>query len=143
MAKYKQPVIPEASTAAWSGLPVLETRRKMFSHYEVRYFEKAEIVNEHLGITVGFNRISMKKGCFGGRMYPKKACLVEVLDKLIQYAEYTCWGDRKVKDEPHVTGYLNFKVKVRIDGKQEHVHLVIRARNDGKFYCYSHEVNVW
>jgi hypothetical protein len=49
-------------------------------------------------------------------------------------------GGRKPTDGNFVIGYLNFKAKVRIDGKLEHVHLIIRVRNTGKFH-YSMEVN--
>jgi len=142
MAKYKQTVIPEVSTQSWIGLTPFATRKKVFEYYRTHYVNGSRVINQHLGIAVGFDRIGLKKTSFGGSMYPKKACLVEVLDKLIRYAAYSNWGERKDSDNPHVIGYLNFKSAVRIDGKLEHVHLVIRVNNNGKFH-YSMEVNIW
>ena len=95
-----------------------------------------------MNIPVSFDRIGAKKTGFGGSIYPKKACLVEILDKLIRYAEYNNWGDRKDKDDIRVIGYMNFKVKAFIDGKMEYVHLYITVRNNGSFH-YSLEVNIW
>jgi hypothetical protein len=61
-------------------------------------------------------------------------------NQLIRYAKYNNWGDRKPKDDDFVIGYLNFKVKCRINGKLEHIHLVVRLRNTGEFH-YVLEVN--
>jgi hypothetical protein len=142
MEKYRQAAIPEAYTKEWTGLSVLATRKKLFEYYQAHYVNGSRVINQHLGIAVEFDRIGLKKASYGGSMYPKKACLVEVLDKLIRYAAYSNWGERKSSDNPHVIGYLNFKVAVRIDGKLEHIHLVVRVSNKGKFH-YSMEVNVW
>jgi hypothetical protein len=140
MAKYKQNIIPEVSTKEWSGLSRYATQRKVFDYYKIHYLNNKHVINKHLGITVGFERKGAEKTSFGGYMYPKKACLVEILDKLIRHAEYSNWGDRKPQDLPTILGYLNFKVKVRIDGKIEQIHLVIRVNTSGKFH-YSMDVN--
>jgi hypothetical protein len=142
MKKYKQTVIPEASTKEWSGLKPLATRKKVLEYYRIHYLTGHKVINKDLGIAVQFEAAGAKKTSFGGNIYPEKACLVEVLDKLIRYAEYSNWGDKKVTDALHVIGYMNFKVKVRIDGRIEHIHLVIRVTNDGKFH-YTLEINVW
>jgi hypothetical protein len=139
MAKYKQTIIPEVSTKDWATLTSQELRNKLFETYRACYYGQ-EVVNLSLGITVEFEHEGARKTSHGSATYSKKACLVTVLDELIKYAEYNNWGDRKAKDPPYVIGYLNFKAKVRIDGKLEHVHLIIRVRNTGKFH-YSMEVN--
>ncbi|MDR1406334.1 MAG: hypothetical protein LBI89_03935 [Prevotellaceae bacterium] len=141
MKKYRQTVIPEASTKEWSGLTLFSARKKMFDYYK-NYYTGVKVINKDIGITVEFERAGNKKTSYGGYLYPKKACLVAILDKLIRYAEYSNWGERKEKDESFVIGYLNFKVKVRIDGIVEYVHLVIRVRNTGKFQ-YSIDLNHW
>jgi len=140
--KYKQTIIPEVSTKNWTGFSAKETRAKMFDYYQTHYTGKRRVINQDLGITVEFERAGSKKTAYGGSIYPQKACLVEVLDKLIRYAEYNNFGCRKEKDERWVVGYLNFKVKVYIDEQLVHLHLVIRLRNTGKFH-YSLEVNIW
>lgn len=141
MKKYKQTVIPEVSTKEWRGLTLFNVRKKMFDFYK-KHYTGLKVINKDIGITVEFERAGNKKTSYGGFLYPKKACLVEVLDKLIRYAEYSNWGDKKEKDEPYVIGYLNFKIKVRIDGIIEYAHLVIRVRNTGKFQ-YSIDLNHW
>ena len=139
MTKYKQTVVPEASTKKWVALTKNELRERLYNEYRSRYYGK-RVVNQSLGIVVEFEGVGARKTSHGGAVYSKKACLIMILDKLIRYAEYSNWGDRKEKDDPHVIGYLNFKVKVKIDDKVEHIHLVIRVRNTGRFH-YSMEVN--
>jgi len=139
MAKYKQIVIPEVSTKEWITLSASDVREKLNNEYRTRYIGK-KVINQCLGITVEFESTGARKTAHGSAIYSKKACLVGVLDQLIRYAEYSNWGDRKPQDIARVIGYLNFKVKVRIDGKMEYVHLVIRVCNDGRFH-YAMEVN--
>ena len=122
-------------------MPLAATRKKMFDYYKGHYTGK-KVVNKDIGIAVEFERAGSKKTSYGGSLYPKKACLVEVLDQLIRYAKYSKWGERKATDPDYVIGFLNFKVKVRINGVLEYVHLVIRVRNTGKFH-YSLEVKAW
>jgi hypothetical protein len=62
------------------------------------------------------------------------------LPELIRYSEYNNFGSRKAKDADVVIGYLNFKGKCLINGKTEHIHLVIQFQKGGKFH-YSIEVN--
>jgi hypothetical protein len=142
MKKYKQTIIPEVSTEKWSGMSAFETRKKVFDYYNLHYPGNKKIRNKSLNILVSFDRIGAKKTSIGGHIYPKKACLIEVLNGLIRCAEYNNFGERKPTDAPNVVGFLNFKAKVCIDGKIEHVHLVLVLRNDGSFH-YSMEINVW
>jgi len=137
--KYKQTIIPEVSIGEWETLPVYHSRKKMFDHYRNHYVGRC-VKNQHLGISVEFDIVGARKTSQGGSIYPKKKCLIEILDKMIEYAEYSNWGDRKENDPPHIIGYLNFNVKVKIDDSLEHIHLVVRVTNDGKFHYYM-EVN--
>jgi len=138
MAKYKQTVIPEVSTEEWARLSLYEARKKMFDYYKEHYLG-SRVVNKSIGITVEFEQAGNKKTSYGGSLYPAKVCLVEILDKLIRHAEYSNWGERKPTDPNYVIGFLNFKVKVRVDGVLKHVRLAIRVRNTGKFH-YSLDV---
>ena len=139
MKKYKQTVIPEASTNEWKHLSVKDMRKRMLDEYQKRHKGK-NVVNQHLGITINFQTFGAKKTSRGAAAYSKKACLISVLDKLVRYAEYSNWGERKSTGPSSVVGFLNFKAKVKIDGKLEHIHLAVCLRNDGKFH-YSMEVN--
>jgi len=144
MAKYKQTTIPEAYTTEWLPLKQSELKVKVFQEYKARYFGKS-VINKHLGIKVGFEYEGMRKTSHSTPVYSKKACLVAVLDKIIRYAEYTNWGDRKPTDPDYVIGFLNFKAKVKIDEMPEQVHLVVRVRKSGMFttssFHYTLEVN--
>jgi hypothetical protein len=140
LKKYKQTIIPETFTKEWTKLTRPELREKLLNEYRNQYYGK-KIVNQDLGITVEFEMEGARKTSYGSAAYSKKACLITVLGKLIRYAEFTNWGNPKTTDPSYVIGFLNFKAKVKIDGKLEHVHLVIRARNTGKFH-YVMEVNI-
>jgi len=144
--KYKQTFIPEISTERWENLPLREVQKKMTEHYRAKYPNTRKVVNQHLGIKVGFESAGLTKTCKGGSNYPAKNCLIEILDKLIRYAEFNNFGDRKPKDKQNVLGYLNFKVKVKINGEIEYIHLTIRItnRSEGRFtFHYSMSVNIW
>ncbi|MCL2682624.1 MAG: hypothetical protein FWE63_03935 [Bacteroidales bacterium] len=140
--KYKQTIIPEVHTDEWETLSVYESRQKIFDYYCKHYKGKKNVINQHLGICVKFNQRGARKSSFGTGIYPKKKCLVEILDKMIEYAKYSNWGERKTTDPIDVIGYLNFKVKVKIDKKTEFIHLVIQVTNGGKFH-YVQEINRW
>ena len=139
MTKYIQKVIPETFTTDYVKLSPEELRKKAFEEYRTLHFGK-EVINEDLKIMVKFEREGARKTTYSPPTYSKKMCLIPILDQLVKYAKYNNWGDRKNNDADFVIGYLNFKVKCRIDGKLEHIHLVIRVRNTGEFH-YVMEVN--
>ena len=141
MSKYKQTVIPATTSEGFADKDVKQLRRKVYDYYKQNIIKK-EVVNIDLGITIQFIRAGGNKVAYGGNIYTKKACAIQILPLLIKYAKYSNWGDRKNSDNPTVVGYFNFKVKARIDNKIEYFHLVIQLRNNGKFY-YTHEVNIW
>ncbi len=130
--------ISKVSTKKWVGLS--NVRKKLFTEYLTKFHEKVEIKNRHLGITVKFIRDGGKKIAYGGNLYAKKAAIIEILESVIENAVYNNFGERKENDKYSVIGYLNFKAKVLIDSRLEHLHLVIQMRMEGYFY-YTHEVN--
>ena len=139
MKKYKQQIIPMVSTESWKQL----TKKELIEHAYELYLSKlsgVEVINEDLGITVKFEKWSAKKTTKGSALYSKKAAIIEVLDDLVRYAEFSNWGNRKDNDITSVIGYFNMKVMVKIDGILEHIHLVIQVKNNGKFH-YTMEVN--
>ena len=140
--KYKQKITPSTTTENWTDLSAKETRKKVFRYYKTNYQNKLSVYNEALGIEIKFDRTGSNKMSFGGKIYPAKACSVEILDQLLQYAEYSNWGERKSNDAADVKGYLNFKAKAFIDNKIEYLHLVLRVKNDGSYH-YSLEINIW
>lgn|GEM_PF-933598 len=140
--KYKQTIIPEVSTDGWKGLSLIEIRNKTFAYYCSHYLNSEKRVkNKDTGIIVEFEKQGARKVAHGGYVYPEKMCLVQILEEMIRHAKYSNWGERKEKDPPKVLGYLNFNAKVKIDGKIEYVHLIIRVSSNGKFH-YSMEVNI-
>lgn len=141
MSKYKQIIIPETSTEGFIGTNVKELRRKVFDYYREKLQGKS-VKNNDLGIEIQFVRDGARKLAYGGHIYIKKAGVIKILQKIIMYAKYNNWGDRKENDKPCVVGYLNFKVKAKVDGRMEYFHLVIQLRKNGKVY-YTHEANIW
>jgi len=58
----------------------------------------------------------------------------------MEVAEYNNFGERKSTDKPSVHGYFNFKAKVIINGKLEHVRISVLFKNNKAYY--NHEVNI-
>jgi len=138
--RYKQKIIPVVDVGIWSGMTPFETRSLLFEEFRTVYQNKKTVVNKHLGIRIWFNRDGGKKLSFGGKIYPKKASVLSVLDEVLENAVYNNFGSPKTRDKYTVIGYLNFKAKILIDGISEYLHLVIQIRRDG-YYYYSHEIN--
>jgi len=63
------------------------------------------------------------------------------LDKMIQSAVYSNFGEPTEKDPPGVLGFLNFKVKVNIENKEHLFRVVVRMTKEGKFF-YDHAVKI-
>jgi len=61
---------------------------------------------------------------------------------LIKYAEYNNFGNRKRNDTRHILGYLNFKVKAKINNQYKFLRITVIIANTGKFY-YHHEINIY
>jgi len=129
-------------SSEWLGLSAKETRKKVFDTYKKQYQGKS-VVNKDLEIEIHFVRSGAKKLAYGGNMYPKKAVLVEKLDKVIEQAVYSNFGERKEKDADIVLGYLNMNLPVVIDNEKEFLHIVLQVRHDRRLYYYTHEINIW
>ncbi len=94
---YKQLLIPEVNIGKWEGLRPLETRKQLFTEYRANYQNIKEIKNRHLGITIKFIRDGGEKLAFGGGIYPKKATVIDILEKALEYAVYNNWGNANQK----------------------------------------------
>lgn len=133
--KYKQEFIPEVQ---------ITERKNLVAYVKREYSEKVQgvtIRNLSTGLRIYFGSDGKAELSSGRAMYAKKAALVQCLPKLLEVAEYTCFGQRKEKDEKSVLGYAKFKARVIIDGQLEHAHIVVQVRSTGKGY-YCHEINI-
>ena len=136
MKKYKQTVIPSVNE------PMVKHLGKYVKSYYEENIQGHSVINEHLGITVSFTSVGKGKIAYGGKkLYVKKVAVVQCLLELMRVATYNNFGIRKPDDKSNVVGFLNFKGKVRINGKIENVRLSVMLRTDGKFF-YNHEVNI-
>ena len=79
--KYKQIIIPEVSTENWKSLSLRDAQKKMAEYYRTNYPYTRVVKNQHLGIEVGFESEGITKTCKGGKTYPEKCCLIEILDE--------------------------------------------------------------
>ena len=138
MTKYKQPVIPETAEM-WKDKSKGELRRLVLE-YVKGYFKGLVVTNLHLNIPITISMTSGRKTALGGAMYGKKAEFIRLLPEIIRVAQYNNFGARKNTDNPAVIGYLNFKVKCKLDGKTEHIRLAVQLQRGGNFY-YNIEVN--
>lgn len=135
MGKYKKSVIPH--------IRILE-RVNLKDYIRKTYSEKIQgktVVNKHIGLTIYFGSDGKSELSSGRAIYAKKAALVQCLPELLINAEYNNFGQRKEKDAKNVFGYANFKAKVFIDDKLEHVRITVKVKANGKGY-YCHEVNI-
>jgi len=74
-------------------------------------------------------------------IYPRKACLINVLDIILQNAKFIKPGNRKITDPEDVICYLNFKTEVYFDNILEIIELAIRIKNSGEFH-YSIDIPI-
>jgi hypothetical protein len=47
-----------------------------------------------------------------------------------------------ITDGRNIIGYMNYKVKINVEGKIQTFRIVIRMTNEGKYY-YNHSVRVF
>jgi len=92
-------------------------------------------------LTIRFTSIGKYELAYAHAPYSKKIAVLQCIDKLLEVAEYNNFGQRKKTDKQNFLGYFNFKAKVKIEGKLEHVRISVVLKKDGKAY-YNHEVNV-
>lgn len=140
MSKHKQHIIPSVTTPKeWRGWTSLQLR-KYVAGYVKAHYKNTTVINDHTQLHINITVRSGQKTAYGEAMYSKKAALITVLPDLIKYAVYNNFGPAKTTDSKDVLGYLNFKVKCKIDGKIENIRLAVQFQKGGKFY-YNIEVN--
>jgi len=132
-------------------IPEVKLELKKYSKDELRkialelYKKKISgksIINKHLGHKIEFtNKPGGRKVSYGGSIYIEKVLFVTVIDKLLENAIYNNFGTAKTSDNNLVVGYLNFKVKGKINGKIYHLRISVQLRKNGKLY-YNHEINL-
>jgi len=141
MKKYKQKFLPSVNTPDRFNTKTRAELEAYVSEYYKKHVQGRSVINKHLGYTVSMSGKGLRKITRGSALYPYKAIAVKIIDKLIEYAEYSSFGPRKNTDPVEVAGYLNFKVKCLIDGKREHLRIAtILYKDSGKIY-FNHEVN--
>ncbi len=135
MKKYKQTMIPSVKILAKSDLG------KYIRTEYTKNIQGKTVVNKHSGLTIYFGSDGNAELSNGRRLYAAKAAIVQCLPTLLEHAEYNNFGQRKFTDEKNVFGYANFKAKVRIDNKIQHVRIAVVVKTNGKAY-YCHEISI-
>lgn len=141
MKKYKQKIIPSVNTPEkFTDKSRKELELFVSSVYNNRIRGKS-VVNKCLGYEITFSGRGLRKITKGSTLYPYKAIAVTIIDKLLEVAEYSNFGNPKDSDSKEIAGYLNFKVKCKIDGKTTHLRISTTLyKNSGKIY-WNHEIN--
>ena len=134
MKKYKQTFIPSVKTG------IIKLNPKSVREYYAIHLQGKSVVNLATNITINFT--SDGKGKIGSNkvMHPPKIAVVQKLQQILEVAEFNNFGQRKENDKQSILGYLNFKAKVKIDGKIENLRIAVVMKTDGKVY-YNHEIN--
>jgi len=133
--KYKQIEIPSVNIIE------PENRVKFIKEFYEKNLQGKVVLNKDILLTIHFTSIGKYELAYAKAPYIKKIAVLQCLDKLLEVAEYNNFGQRKETDKQNVLGYFNFKAKVKIDRKLEHVRICVVLKKDGKAY-YNHEVNV-
>jgi hypothetical protein len=138
---YKQQIIPEILTSSSAFKNLSRNKLKVFTEaYYHKNIKGTSVINQHLGLTILFTEDGKRKLTHGSALYPNKAIALIKLREMLRYAEYSNFGARKATDPKTLRGYLNFKVKCRIDGHVKNFHLTVKLFNNNKAY-YCHELN--
>ena len=134
MKKYKQTTIPSVNIEVYENLSAY-----IRNHYH-KHLQGKTVVNQHLQMPVFFGAVGKSELSYGRALYAKKAAVIQCLETLMEVAEYNNFGERKPTDKPSVHGYFNFKAKVFIGGKLEHVRISVLFKNNKAYY--NHEINI-
>lgn len=137
MGKYKQDFIPETPYFAVKTEQELKQAIKIFYKQNI---QGQSITNRHTGIKIRFTSDGLGKMSEARRIGRVNAAAVQILISLLENAEYSNMGQRKSTDKENVLGYLNFKVKAKIEGKLYHFRIAVKLKTDMKAY-YNHTVN--
>ena len=131
--KKKQIEIPQTCTSCFVGMSKKELREWSKSYYSNVFIGK-KVKNLDLGIEISFKRLGSKKTSYGAAIYPKKAAAIMILDKMLEQAVHTNWGERKENDPINVIAYCNFKCKILIDNELCFFAVNVQICNDGSFH---------
>ena len=132
--KYKQTEIPSVNIEIYENLSMY------IRDYYADHLQGKTVTNQHLQMPIFFGSMGKNELSHGRALYAKKAAIIQCLEILMKVAEYNNFGERKPTDKPSVHGYFNFKAKVFIDGKLEHVRISVLFKNNKAYY--NHEVNI-
>ena len=137
MEKYKQDTIPETTLFNTKTEQELKQAIKVFYKQNI---QGKVIRNKHTGIEIRFTSDGLGKISEARRIGRTNAAVVQILIVLLENAEYSNMGQRKPTDKENVLGYLNFKVKAKVEEKLYHFRIAVKLKTDMKAY-YNHTVN--
>lgn len=139
-ARYRQSHIPEVKTPPEWKNAKMKALIGYVKEYYVENIQGQSVINQDKGFKITFSGQGRQKITKGSYLYGKKAAVVLILKELLEVAEYSNFGRRKLNDPAVLMGYLNFKVKCRIDGKLETLRIACMMYKADKIY-FNHEVN--
>jgi hypothetical protein len=129
--------IPE--TTLWEGLSKDELREKAKEYYK-QHLQGKTVSNKDKNIDIQFTSDGLGKIYRGATINAEKASVVQILDELVENAEYNNFGERKETDKQNVLGFLNFKAKAKIGDEICNLRISVKCKTDGNTY-YSHGIN--
>ena len=125
MSKYKQTVIPEVDDKQFTGMRLGELKKFVKKFYNQKLKGKI-VVNQHKGVTIKFGREGIRHLLYARRAGYVKLKAVVSLSEMLQYAGYSNFQNADDDDPPEILGYLNFKVKAKVEGKTQTFRIVIK-----------------
>jgi hypothetical protein len=128
-----------AKTTLWEELSKDELREKAKEYYK-KHLQGKTVTNKDKNIDVQFTSDGLGKIYRGATINAEKASIVQILDELVENAEYNNFGERKETDKKNILGFLNFKAKAKIGNKTCNVRISVKCKTDGNTY-YSHNIN--
>lgn len=136
MAKYKQKVVPETSYFTAKSMKLSEAVKEFYKNN----LQGKTIVNKHIGISICFTSDGLGKVTQHRKIGQINAAAIKIIDKMLENAEYSNFGQRKETDKQNIIGYLNFKATAIIEGEKRHFRISLKLKTDMKAY-YNHTVN--
>lgn len=129
----------EVSTKDFENMTKFQKINFVVSYFKQNYrsqifFNKDLKININVGVSGG------RKTAYGEALYNGKLALIPYLKEIIENMKYNNFGQRKTKDVVEIIGYLNFKYKIKIDGKVENLRTAVQFQKGGKFY-YNIEIS--
>ena len=138
--KYTQTVIPIVENAQFSQMTMGELK-KYVTQYFVENLKDKQVRNENKNIVIFLPKSGLKHITNSTNTGYIRLKAITIMDKMIQYAEYTNFKEPDEDDGKNILGYLHFKSKVNIEAKTYTFRIVVRLITTGKFY-YDHSVKL-